>query len=282
MFSYWSSSTTTTTASSVSGSGATESSSTSHCEEQIIVQSNEKQSLEQQELPLISNDNFKQLNDEIDNESDYELQYDQDDIRMFMKVRGEGSDHESGIARYKYFGNIDFDIDLVFATLRDDEHRSVWDTRDMGREIIKVFEPQEDDEPHNSVCWSTKMGQYMVSSRDFVSLQACKHHTDQETGETISFEMFTRFVDGFKEPHPDFVRAKIIYLGLKLWRDENDPKKTHYVCITQVDPAGWITSSLVNWAVKYVPLEFEKNVEKGCAHRLENNLSNDEWKKLTF
>lgn len=230
--------------------------------------------MEESNIQYISREDFLKLDNEIDNEVDYKELFNSDGIQMFVKVSGEGSNHPSGIARYKYFGTINFDIDTVFAVYRDDSMRHVWDKREIGRRILKRF-PVKQGEPKNSIIWTAKRGQFLVANRDFVSIQSTMREIGP-SGETVAYRTLSRAQDNFYEPVEKCVRANLIILGIKLWTDSLTGK-TKYVCVTQIDPSGWISSSIVNWVVKFVPSEFEKGIIEGCKYRIENNMDNEIW-----
>jgi len=62
--------------------------------------------------------------------------YDEGDSKMWVKAKGDGS---TGFKRHKYCGVIPFNMETVFATLRDKKVRSEWDHRETMRTVLEVI-----------------------------------------------------------------------------------------------------------------------------------------------
>ncbi|KAL0489268.1 hypothetical protein AKO1_013799 [Acrasis kona] len=197
---------------------------------------------------------FEELNKEIDNESDYDVLYENADCKMWVKARGEGS--QNVIKRHKYRGTFKFSTDLLYATVKDRRARKLWDPRDLGIETIE-----------GPIVTETEKGRI---NRDFVTVGATKMEVE---GGKNKFIMIGRSVDHKSaQPTDAFVRGEINYYGLVLIPTDK-PDECIYWSIIEADPKGWIPQSLYNYFVQYGPKEFEDNVTKGALLRIEQKLS---------
>ena len=245
------------------------------------------------------------LKSEMDNTTDYTLLYEEPDCKMWYKSRGEGSGTSqatnssdrgsdnpdsdsdrtmrnseaaanSSFIRYKYY--CDFEgcsLQEFYDAMRDYSKRFEWDTRDAGRRIIQIFHtPNHDDIlEYQVVEHMVKKGTFVVSDRDFVTLNAEiweDDHTMYCVGKSIEYE-------GAPQSARGVVRSIILYLGtrIQLLTDGGESGKStvRVWFVTQTDPKGWIPSSVVNWAQRFLPKEYKQNVERAIAQRRQKSDS---------
>eukprot|EP00817_Percolomonadidae_sp_ATCC50343_P005147 CAMPEP_0117425898 /NCGR_PEP_ID=MMETSP0758-20121206/6111_1 /TAXON_ID=63605 /ORGANISM="Percolomonas cosmopolitus, Strain AE-1 (ATCC 50343)" /LENGTH=198 /DNA_ID=CAMNT_0005210725 /DNA_START=275 /DNA_END=868 /DNA_ORIENTATION=- len=171
--------------------------------------------------------------------------------------------------------------------MRDSKFRTTWDTRALANILEEVIETA------NPVCGiqtMRKLGQYVVSNREFLSMTTSIQvplNLKFEDGDAAhSYYFLTKSIDDLDDkypPHADFVRGFIHYFKLKI--EPARVKKgftkatTKFSGVIAIDMAGWVPTYAYNWGVTYLPQEYQENIMKGCAARKEDNRTAEEWIK---
>jgi len=227
-------------------------------------------------IELFTHKDFQKLRDEIANEKDYEVLYDDltTGIKMWIKKSGEGS--QNIIKRHKHRGRVPFSPDIFYATIKDPRMRKKWDPRHLGIFTIEgpfVNEDKENGLIVNVIERLTKAGTWPVGNRDFVTLGGTMLERVEQGNR---FLMIGKSVVHPKAPPlDDFVRGEVHYYGMVLEPTSN-PNECVYYSIIEADPKGWISQSLYNYLVQFGPKEYEDSVTKGVQLRLEQKLSDQD------
>jgi hypothetical protein len=239
-------------------------------------------------VSLFSTRDVELLKQEMSNQNDYkELYYDTSTgNRLWAKINGEGSGTynenetyydtkaaQSKCIRHRYTCEFDCTVELFYDVYRDYRYRVEWDPRDIGRKIVQVYNYQQQQEQQHQIIQTqvvehvVKKGMFPVSNRDAVVL--CADYWEGNTCYIVGKSIEHPQVG---EPDSGNVRSLVLYMGLCL-EPIDDGKRMRYWCVTQVDPCGWIPSSFMSWALKFIPAEFRAEMIKGIETRLKKEPS---------
>ncbi|KAL9647430.1 hypothetical protein ABK040_006792 [Willaertia magna] len=236
-------------------------------------------------IKLFTYKDIMSIKEEITNEFEYELLFEEpeDYRKMFIKVKGEGS--ESAIKRHKYIRkNYPCSPEEFISCLRDMKRRKVWDDRLEARNIIRIYKYIDKESGHtviNAIERLAHKGVFPVQGRDFITLsgmiRTSKHHFIHVgcsvTHRVVNKENLTSIlpleefgpIEGFKE----YIRGEHIFVAGEISGSEDT---CHYCSLIETDVKGWIPSSVYNWFVKFIPKQAEENVLKGINHRRKENI----------
>jgi hypothetical protein len=229
-------------------------------------------------------EDFDKLKRELTNEQDYKLLKDDkvNGYKLWVKSSGEGSGiyvdnfqyddieaAKTSFLRHKYSCEFDFPVQAFYDATRDYKNRVEWDHRTIYRNILNIYKsPQSTPQLKNQLLeHMIKRTGPMMADRDCVTLSA-----ELWEGETCYF--FTKSVDSaFAEKVagvPEHIRSNVLYLGMCL-EPTNDGKSMRYSCVTQLSPNGWIISGLMNWATKFIPKAFRREMIHAVDMRSKKN-----------
>ncbi|KAG2374905.1 hypothetical protein C9374_010279 [Naegleria lovaniensis] len=234
--------------------------------ENVVHDSFEK--FEKHGFSLMEHSDYDVLEKELeDPEGNYELLFEDNHSVMWKKINGEGgknclsAEHSHDTVRHKYKMVVNHPVQIFYDLLKDYERRHLWDKRDGGREILAIFNVE--GKPQNQVVeYIVKKGNLIVSSRDFVTINAEKY--DEKTN---SYLMIGKSVNEFpKESPSSYIRGNILYLGMKIV--PIDDKRCEFYCVTQTNMNGYIPNFVYEWALKSLPSEFQVITDEGCHQRI--------------
>jgi hypothetical protein len=213
------------------------------------------------------------LKEELNNTEDYKLLSNEEGYSLWQKINGEGSGKvatgiqyenpvaaESPYLRYKYCCDFDCDMDLFVDTMRDNEFRTKWDTREISREIVQIYNDPDNVLQYQVVEHLLKKGKLVIANRDLVTM-----YTEVWDGEVMYFLGKAVDLSDVLLADPSAVRGQMLYLGMKL--EKIGDGKIRYWCIIQLDPSGWLPSYAVNWGCQTIPKEFKADLTRATQLR---------------
>lgn len=213
---------------------------------------------------------FDELLEEAQNTQDYEEVYAQGHITLWRKKSAPEAASSSGIKRHKYSGKVPFSAEVFYSTCQDYTRQAQWDKRHGETKHLGelYFEGEDrDKEPKNSISWYYKRSPFPLANREFLSYAA----TIQD--KVDGFDRWMTLVKSFEHPNfppePKNVRADIIYFGMIYNQSRTNPNECIYTIVTELDFKGWVPVAVLNWVIRYVPEEFEKNANVGCKMTVE-------------
>lgn len=212
---------------------------------------------------LFTIEDINKLKAEIANEEGYKLLKDDTKVgyKLWVKTNGEGSGNydpndqydsieaaKSPFLRHKYTCELPFSVQVFYDLSRDYKRRYEWDHRDTGRRIVKIIHtPNEPNGMKYQVIEQmVKSVGGMMSDRECITLTAEYWENDScyWLSKSLDFDTADKLVGQTRH-----VRSNVLFLGMVM-QPINDGKHMKYWCVTQLDPKGWIPSSIQNWATR--------------------------------
>lgn len=150
----------------------------------------------------------------------------------------------------KFLGTLPYNIELIDYVLNNSAVRKQWDT------VMENWDEHTVDD-HLLVYLSVKLP-FPLAWRDFVHLRVLHNEG--------SHQKIVLDVSANHEKFPEksgYVRAKTIFSGLRLTRI--DDNTTEYMTVSQVDVAGLVPTTVVNYVAQSQPLTWFQGLETACA-----------------
>jgi hypothetical protein len=238
---------------------------------------------EEDGFALFTQKDFDKLKEEIANTTQYKELFTEGNSQMWIKVAGEGNgkynDEEvyddeaaaqSSCIRHKFTCLCEgYDVQTFYDVSRDYHSRCEWDTKDIGRHIIQIYHNTSTDPntiQYQVVEHAFKKGIFMLSNRDIVTIETEQWEDDGSV--YVLCKSIENHPNTVKEVNGSFVRSRLLYTGVCIQPLE-DGKSMRYWCVTQADPGGWISSWIVNKAVRFIPKEFQRDMKNGMDLRIQ-------------
>eukprot|EP01080_Neovahlkampfia_damariscottae_P004293 gene4293-7649_t len=230
-------------------------------------------------MNLLNNEDLDCVQNEI-NDDDYKLIYDNfENTTLYQKIIPGFSG--SSKKRWKCTGTFPFSTDTVFITLSSDtETRKSWDSNQV---FCKVIETLKEKELENVIYHVRFKFPWPLSDREWVCLSTSR--MEKVICDSCEKNKFVTYSYGIE--HEDVkISDDAVLLENYFWSVTLEPvminNKEHcrYWIISQSNLNGWIPDSLLDWAVKAIPKEFENNVIEGCKLTTKQKLKIEDLKKL--
>jgi len=208
---------------------------------------------------MITFQDFEKLKQAVNDRAEWELLYEEQDIRMWKKITGEGATSSS--KRYKYTGVLPFKAEIAYSTIIDGKDTKLWDDRHEDSKVLEVV--KEKEAPTVEIVWAAKKAPWPAKNRDMVTYTA--HKYEKLEGDIDRFMML-----GYSGEHPNcpvtdnYCRATVHYFGMIFQQSKKNPNECIYWVVTEMELGGWVPNQLINMVVNKVPADFEKGITKGC------------------